>query len=658
MVAFVQKYVFGGRAKSGQTPHIFLVLLLFLVVSSVYYVYLFGSEPFNLVMRTLLTLSKLIVLVVIERSKLSVTVASFLVPTLFMISMYVGVFYYDGDFLIFSYSMAGAMVSLTYMRPKGLVWYVAVMAGLQLALLVIMDGNILGPGFSAARNYVAFLTSVFLNIVLYAFCKAYTRTARSKDIFLSSISHEMRTPTSTVIGISDIELQDASTPAHYKEAFARINGAGRLLLRVINDMLDTAKLKENSISIIQQEYSTHDLISSISHFPIDRSKANIKLDVIVANGMPAYLVGDAMRIEQVVINIVSNAFKYTKAGKVVLEFACAPIEEGHKLYITVTDTGIGMTKQQISNIYKDYKRFHESEMREVGGSGLGMGIVHRFVTLMSGTVLIESNVGSGTKVIISLPQGVGQPGFLLQEDIDKLCSFVRDVHLTNASHGHACEQMPYARVIVVDDLEANLYVAKGLLARYGITAETCESGIELLEKIRSGCMYDLVFLDYMMPGMDGIETMRQLISIGYTGPVVALTADALADNMKKFMDAGFDDLITKPIDISMLDGVLSRYLEVTSSISLEDDAEFEEKLREMFKKTHQYSIARLRKLIDAQDYKNALIIVHNIKGGALQAKESELARVAKDIEDCLRYDNAPEHEAIDILERELHSVIQ
>ena len=188
-----------------------------------------------------------------------------------------------------------------------------------------------------------------------------------------------------------------------------------------------------------------------------------------------------------------------------------------------------------------------------------MSIVYKLVLLMDGQIKVNSTVNKGTNVTLTLPQKTTRPELLSNQDIESLVQF-EIYEDTDSSVKAGKSEMPHAKVLVVDDLEINLYVASGLLAHYDIDAETCLSGIATLEKVRAGNVYDIIFLDYMMPELDGIETMLELRKMGYSKPVVALTADAIADNNDKFMSAGFSDFISKPIDTNRLYSILQKYI--------------------------------------------------------------------------------------------------
>ena len=356
MSRIIRKNVFGDKVKSEQAPHIFLILFLFLVVSTIYYFYLF-SDFRDLAVRITLSVLMIAAYIGLERSPLSTQLTAFLSPAIIMILIKVGILYYGGDFLIFTYSIAGAMISLTYMKPRGMAYYIITVSVLQISFLIFEGGNIMGPRFTYAQNYTAFLVSVGLNVVILVFCKTYTQISNSKEIFLSNISHEIRTPISAVLGISEIELQDDQLQDSTRNAFIRINNSGKFLLRIINDILDASKLKGGTMSIVKSEYNTAALINDISNLPYAHLDKDVEFRLVIDDHMPAYLIGDAARISQTVTNILSNAFKYTEQGLVLLHISYNQVAS--TLVFTVEDSGVGMTKKQVDNIFVDYARFHE-----------------------------------------------------------------------------------------------------------------------------------------------------------------------------------------------------------------------------------------------------------------------------------------------------------
>ncbi|MDR0324018.1 MAG: response regulator, partial [Treponema sp.] len=230
------------------------------------------------------------------------------------------------------------------------------------------------------------------------------------------------------------------------------------------------------------------------------------------------------------------------------------------IIFTVSDTGQGMTEEQVNKLFDEYSRFNIEANRTVEGTGLGMSITSKLVKLMNGTISVQSEKGTGSTFTVSLPQKIIGSGVIDREHAQNLQNFraigARQIRKAQVQF----EPMPYGSVLVVDDIESNLYVAKGLLAPYKLKVETASNGFEAIDKIKSGSVYDIVFMDHMMPQMDGIETVTKLREQGYKATIVALTANAVAGQSDMFLNNGFDNFISKPIDVRQLNAMLKKYI--------------------------------------------------------------------------------------------------
>ena len=293
---------------------------------------------------------------------------------------------------------------------------------------------------------------------------------------------------------------------------------------------------------------------------------SFKLDV--DEDTPLMLYGDELRIKQILNNLLSNAFKYTNEGSVnfsvffAKDAAGKPAKDQNNVTIIfrISDTGQGMTPDQVSKLGSEYSRFNLEANRYTEGTGLGMNITRNLIKLMNGELDIESTPGKGSIFTVSLPQVCVDDESIGKEMTDNL----KQLNIANTVKIRTVqvkrEFMPYGRVLIVDDVETNLYVAKGLLAPYGLSIDTAMSGFEVIEKIKSGNVFDIIFMDHMMPKMDGIEAAKIIRGLNYTKPIVALTANALAGQAEVFMNCGFDDFISKPIDIRQLNVTLNRLI--------------------------------------------------------------------------------------------------
>jgi signal transduction histidine kinase/CheY-like chemotaxis protein/HPt (histidine-containing phosphotransfer) domain-containing protein len=393
------------------------------------------------------------------------------------------------------------------------------------------------------------------------------QNSRFKSQFLSHMSHEIRTPMNAILGIAEIQLQDETLPQTVKEAFGRIYNSGDLLLGIINDILDLSKIESGRMELTPARYEVPSLIHDTVQLNIMRYENNpVKFELDVEENVPFELIGDEIRIKQILNNLLSNAFKYTKEGKINLSLFVEQNETvdntGITLVFQVKDTGQGMTPEQIQKLGIDeYSRFNTQVNKTTEGTELGMNITRNIIQLMNGRITIKSKPDKGSVFTVYLPQKRTSSLRVIGKELaDNLKIFNHNSASQIKKLQIIREFMPYGRVLVVDDVETNLYVARGLMAPYGLSIDSALSGFETIKKIEEGCVYDIIFMDHMMPKMDGIETIKILRDIGYTQPVVALTANALAGQEQMFIEHGFDGYIPKPIDVRHLNVILNKYI--------------------------------------------------------------------------------------------------
>lgn len=479
----------------------------------------------------------------------------------------------------------------------------------------------------------------------------------AKSRFLARMSHEIRTPIAAVLGISEIELQSTEFSGNLKESLTKIHNAAGRLLYIVNDLLDLSKLEAGKMEVFSEEYEVAHMISEVSQMhPEYHLNEDVEFKLIVDRNTPALLIGDMLKIMQVLTNVLSNAFKYTVSGYVEMEVRCVEHETDEELVlleVVITDTGHGMTKEQIDLLKSnEYVRFHESENRDIIGTGLGMPVVFNLLSLMDAGIDIVSEIDAGTKLTISIPQRLaGNKEVIGKGTALSLQNFDGAPLFESKEFSFTPEPMPYGSVLIVDDVETNLYVAKGLLAFYKIKAETCASGYEAIELVKQGKVYDIVFVDYMMKGLNGIETMNIMRGMGYNAPIIALTANAMTGQAQKFIKEGFDDFVSKPIQIKVLNTILIKNIrdrkppEVVSKARKEnnwrdigDISDFQsndetiKELRREFVKSHKDTYAKLCEMIDCGDLESAHILIHSLKGFAGLIKFSALSKIASQIE--------------------------
>jgi len=402
-------------------------------------------------------------------------------------------------------------------------------------------------------------------------------SSKAKSSFLAKMSHEIRTPMNAILGITEIQLQDESLPQSTKEALERIYNSGDLLLGIINDILDLSKIEAGKLELFFSQYDIASLIHDTVQLNIMRYESKpIQFKLDVDENTPLFLFGDELRIKQILNNLLSNAFKYTHEGMVSLTISALNVSNKKAIYeqenvfldnenekdimlvFRVSDTGQGMTADQVKILGSEYSRFNMEANRKTEGTGLGMNIARNLLCLMNGELHIESTLGIGSVFTVSIPQKI----FSDETIGGEMARNLMELNLANSVKIRTMqikrEFMPYGRVLIVDDVETNLYVAKGLMAPYGLSIDTAISGFETIAKIREGNKYDIIFMDHMMPKMDGIEATKILRDLGYKKPVVALTANALAGQAEMFLKNGFDDFVSKPIDIRQLNIILNK----------------------------------------------------------------------------------------------------
>jgi len=408
-------------------------------------------------------------------------------------------------------------------------------------------------------------------------------TSRAKSAFLANMSHEIRTPMNAILGITEILLQDEALRDEQAEGLGRILNSCDMLLGIINDILDFSKIEAGKLDIIPAEYNIASLINDLIQLNMTRAGDKpIDFEVEIDENIPSKLIGDVLRIKQIMNNLLSNAFKYTDSGKVILavDFEAENTSLYEKkdvlLVLSVRDTGYGMTAEQVNKIFDEYSRFYQESGRTIEGTGLGLSITHRLTSLMDGNIHVESELGKGSLFVLRVPQGTVDNEVLGKELAENLQQFNLNYIANKKRLYIKREPMPYGNVLIVDDVEMNLYVAEGLMKPYKLQTNIAMSGFEVIDKIESGKVYDIIFMDHMMPKMDGMETTKILRALGYTEPIVALTANALVGQAEVFLQNGFDAFISKPIDTRRLDYILNKFIRDKQQLDIIEAARWQE----------------------------------------------------------------------------------
>ncbi|MDR0302150.1 MAG: response regulator [Treponema sp.] len=414
------------------------------------------------------------------------------------------------------------------------------------------------------------LMAAILSAILVGLDRAKHRANienQQKSDFLATMSHEIRTPMNTIMGITEMQLHEEWLSKNTREAFDRIHYSGDLLLSIINDLLDLSKIEAGKLEIKPVRYEVASLIDEIIQLNRLRfASSPLEFKLRVGENVPETLIGDELRIKQVLNNLLSNAFKYTDKGEVELSVTADTEEDGNvTLVFAVRDTGQGMSAEQVSMLFDRFIRFNMEKNRTIEGTGLGMSITYSLVNMMNGSINVESQLEKGSTFTVIFPQKLngkadGSHAVISREMVENLAKkrVVSSVQVKKARIIR--KYMPYGSVLVVDDTEANLYVAKLLMSPYGLKIDTADSGYEAIDKIKNGNVYDVVFMDHMMPVIDGIEAVKIIRELQYLHPIIALTANAIVGQADIFLENGFDDFISKPIDMRLMDVMLNKYI--------------------------------------------------------------------------------------------------
>lgn len=377
----------------------------------------------------------------------------------------------------------------------------------------------------------------------------------AKSSFLANMSHEIRTPINAILGMNEMILREEKDPAIRGYA-GNIQASGNSLLSIVSDVLDISKIESGKLEIIPVDYEVNSLISDCCNMAAGRAKAKeLELLVECADNVPMKLCGDETHIRQIIMNLLTNAVKYTEKGTVKLIVSGRFTDGGFVLKVDVSDTGIGIAEENLPQLFTQFQRFDLQRNRNIEGTGLGLSIVKRLCDLMSGTITARSVLGSGSTFTVELPQRV----------VDSTpCGGVNLNYSAGAEHEyHHSFEAPEAKILAVDDLPVNLLVIANLLKETRIKIDTAGSGRECLDKC-SQQKYDLILMDHMMPEMDGVLTFEKLhgdkSSPNFKTPVIMLTANALAGMREQYMDVGFADYVSKPVRGAKLEEAIRRNL--------------------------------------------------------------------------------------------------
>ncbi len=393
---------------------------------------------------------------------------------------------------------------------------------------------------------------------------------RAKSEFVSNMSHEIRTPITAILGMNEMIRRECSdeTILSYAE---NIKNAGVSLLGIISDILDFSKIEAGRMELVNSEYRLMDLVTDLYNLIRFRSEAKgLSLSFSIDPELPRGLIGDELRVKQIMVNLLTNAVKYTEKGSVILKIGCAEKENNRvKMYISVTDTGIGIRPEEMDKLFSAFDRLDASRNKTIEGTGLGLSITRRLLTMMDTDLQVESVYNEGSRFYFYLWQDISDPDEI--GDVDPVGhTGIMERPDINAKSFIA----PGKSILIVDDTPMNLQVVAGLLKRTQMKIETASSGEECVELFGRNS-YDIIFLDYRMPGMDGIDTIKKMASeypdkFAVT-PVICLTASAVSGDREKLMAAGFTDYLSKPVNVEEMEETLRKNLSKGISLRAEND---------------------------------------------------------------------------------------
>lgn len=382
----------------------------------------------------------------------------------------------------------------------------------------------------------------------------------AKTNFLARMSHEIRTPINAVIGMDEMILRETEE-THTKEYAEDIKVASRSLLGIINDILDIAKIESGKMEIIPVEYSLRKMVREVYNTVAIKAKSKgLKLIVDVDRKLPSVILGDDIRVRQILVNLLNNAIKYTHVGTVTLKVTGSAEGSFVNLTFSIKDTGIGIKPEDIPKIKESFNRGDDVQTRNIEGTGLGIGITMELLSLMNSKLEIESRYGVGSEFYFTIRQRI-----IKSDEVGEILDN-QDTSADSPARKHSDDWVAEnKKVLVVDDSDVNLRVFCYLLKNRGMKIETAKSGMECLTKIKN-TKYDIIFMDHMMPGMDGIETYAQMRKmtdgINAETPVIVLTANAIVGAKETYLKEGFAGYISKPIEPEILDDTVRSVLNI------------------------------------------------------------------------------------------------
>lgn len=504
---------------------------------------------------------------------------------------------------------------------------------------------------------------------------------KAKSDFLANMSHEIRTPINAVLGMDEMILRENKN-TEVEEYAQNIKSAGQSLLSIINDILDFSKIESGKLEMIPVEYDLASLINDCYNMIFMRAQEK-DLEFVVSNDptIPRYLYGDEVRVRQIIVNLLTNGVKYTSEGSVKLTIGWEKIdEEQMNLVVSVKDTGIGISAENQKKLFHSFQRIEERRNRNIEGTGLGLAITQQLLGYMGGNISVSSTQGKGSIFSVRIPQRV--------INNEKIGDYHTKFESMNYTEKYKAKfSAPDASVLVVDDVQMNLDVIKGLLKSTMVRVDTAISGMESLAILKTK-KYDVILLDHMMPVMDGMEVLHRLQEskggLNYDTPVIALTANAIMGAEEKYIAAGFKDYLSKPVRPADLESMIMKYLpetKICEPADEKDDAvadvqedivstasqgsenanggypdfldtelgltyccsneDFYKQMIEAF--VHDNKTQKLEELYAAENWKEYQVCIHGVKSSAMTIGAKALSEEARALELALKLDNNPKY---------------
>lgn len=451
---------------------------------------------------------------------------------------------------------------------------------------------------------------------------------RAKSSFLANMSHEIRTPMNAINGMSEFIIRD-TTDSFARENALLIKSASQSLLAIINDILDFSKIEAGKMEIVEIPYQMSSIINDVATMiNIRLQDKPVELHLDIAEDLPYSLIGDEIRIKQILINILNNAVKFTHEGSITLKMWWEKVDQDKVcVYSSVIDTGIGIRPADLRKLFSSFEQVDTKRNRSVEGTGLGLAISKRLCRAMDGDITVSSSYGEGTTFTWYITNAV--------DDWKPMGRITKENCLSSMKIFEYTFAAEKAKVLIVDDNRVNLKVAEGMMLPYKIQVSTADSGpqaISLLEKE----MFDIVFMDHMMPVMDGVEAMMKIRTLPEHANtcIIALTANAISGMKEQYIQMGFQSFLPKPLEAAELDECLRTFLPgeyitpLDKPISTKQDIVDEEILRQVYTDGRK-KLKLLGEQVESEDFTNYVIEVHALKSVAALIGETELSEMAR-----------------------------